>query len=61
MITKNSKNKKVKLTATISKECDELLDQEAQETGNKSYIVEKAIRGYYKLPLYQEKSEKLAS
>lgn len=61
MITKSDKNKKVKLTATITNEVDDLLDQEARETGNKSFIVEKALRNYYKLPLYTTQTEKLAS
>lgn len=63
MIPKEYKNKKTKLTATITNEVDDLLDLEARETGNKSFIVEKALRNYYKLPLFTEtkETEKLAS
>jgi hypothetical protein len=47
MIAKNSRKTKVKLTATISLEADNRLNQDAVETGNKSFLVDKIIKNYY--------------
>jgi hypothetical protein len=62
MIPKELKNKKVKLTATISPEADDRLNQDAVETGNKSFLVDKIIKNYYGLNQKpKQETEKLAS
>lgn len=46
MAQKASKEKKVFLPSTVSPDTLEALDKKAEETGNRSFLVEKALRAY---------------
>jgi hypothetical protein len=61
MIPKEPKIKKPYLAATVSQEVADLVEQEAEDTGNKSRIVEKALRLYFGLAPKPEQETKLAS
>jgi metal-responsive CopG/Arc/MetJ family transcriptional regulator len=46
MIAKDPQNKKVYLPSTVSPDTAEALNEMAKETGNRSHIVDKALRLY---------------
>jgi hypothetical protein len=60
MIPQDSKKTKVLMTASISREVETRLNDVAQQTGNKSHIVEKALRQYFGMGLKPEQELKSA-
>ena len=61
MIPNESKKTKVLVTASITREVETRLNDVAEQTGNKSHIVEKALRQYFGMGLKPEQGTKLAS
>jgi hypothetical protein len=61
MIPNETRKTKVLVAATISREVDAHLNKEAAETGNKSHIIEKALRLYFGLNNPRTEPEKIAS
>lgn len=58
MPSKETKEKKVFLPSTVSPDTLEALDKKAEETGNRSFIVDKALRAFLGLDKTSEPEAK---
>jgi hypothetical protein len=62
MIPNEMKKTKPLVTVSLTREVETRLSDDAKVTGNKSYIVERALRQYFGMSLDQDiQEEKLAS